>query len=558
MTYSEPMPGYGIVKFSVRQGGTLVVGQLLGEAGEELGIRTETRVRPQETIERAMARIRERLRSKYRKEREPIPDPGEKFYTRAWMELQRQWPNEDELMRRLNVERWDEGSTLRSTVTYLVRQVLPRLDKLGQSPTGGDIAKLHEELVEQASNSKHSLGDSKRARHNLIGKLRRCDTLYRQMQELLRGWLLPDLDLRMEGCRVPDVEKCKALPKEVRIRFAALLSFLISTAWGGAALCLGFMLLCGLRTAESAALFFKSITEEAGIQLIWVDKQRKGQEVVQTLKTKNAIRRLPLVRLLSHWAEKRRAWLLGQGYSEEQISGMPLNGHPKDPRRAVESNAVSAIGRLLLQLCGCDGDYWNDVRTLMSDEPDTSADGGRMNDVTAYVLRRDFASRASNVCAVSKQELDIALGHKVYVSPNEKRAFHGIESMRVFRQKLERYVFDPDHTDHPAFSPAAVEAGTEGMLPAYGTVRLVAKEDMVIHLKAEALDAWQPVALSVSGGRVEGFTALSWPDRPEERRVRPLPGPAEERLFYTQLMDEVRGNPCFCQRAIEICKEVVV
>ena len=96
------------------------------------------------------------------------------------------------------------------------------------------------------------------------------------------------------------------------------------------------------------------------------------------------------------------------------------------------------------------------------------------------------------------------------------------------------------------------------MLPAYGTVRLVAKEDMVIHLKAEALDAWQPVALSVSGGRVEGFTALSWPDRPEERRVRPLPGPAEERLFYTQLMDEVRGNPCFCQRAIEICKEVVV
>ena len=77
-------------------------------------------------------------------------------------------------------------------------------------------------------------------------------------------------------------------------------------------------------------------------------------------------------------------------------------------------------------------------------------------------------------------------------------------------------------------------------------------------LKAEALDAWQPVALSVSGGRVEGFTALSWPDRPEERRVRPLPGPAEERLFYTQLMDEVRGNPCFCQRAIEICKEVVV
>lgn len=69
MTYSEPMPGYGVVKFSVRQGGTLVIGQLLGEAGEELGIRAETLVRPSETIEMAKARIRERLRSKYRKER---------------------------------------------------------------------------------------------------------------------------------------------------------------------------------------------------------------------------------------------------------------------------------------------------------------------------------------------------------------------------------------------------------------------------------------------------------------------------------------------------------
>ena len=110
------MPGYGVVKFSVRQGGTLVIGQLLGEAGEELGIRAETLVRPSETIEMAKARIRERLRSKYRKEREPVSDPGEKFYTRAWMELQRQWPDEDELMRRLNIERW-HMSARRSTGT---------------------------------------------------------------------------------------------------------------------------------------------------------------------------------------------------------------------------------------------------------------------------------------------------------------------------------------------------------------------------------------------------------------------------------------------------------
>lgn len=556
MTYSEPMEGYGIVKFSVRQGGSLVVGWLLDPSGEELGIRAETQLRQSETTEAAKDRIRERLRAKFLARTVPLSDPGDGFYTRAWEELRRQWPDEGKLMHRLNIERWSE-STLRASVSYLKYQILPRLDKLGRSPTSGEIAKLQEELVEQASNSKLSLGVSERARFNLIGKLRRCDTLYRQMQELLRSWLLPDLDLRMEGCRVPDVEKCKSLPAAVRIRFAALLSILIPTPWGGAALCLGFMLLCGLRTAESAALFFRDITEEAGIQLIWVLRQRNGQEVQRILKTENAYRRLPLVRLLSHWVEKRRTWLLEQGYSGEQISDMPLNGHPKDPERAVDSGAVSAIGRRLLQLCGCDGDYWNDVRTLMADAPDTSVDGGRMNDVTAYVLRRDFASRASNVCAVSKQELDIALGHRVQLPAYEKRAFHGIESMCTFRQKLERYVFDPGYSDHPAFSPVTVEAGTVGRLPAYGTVRLTVPEDMEIHLHTEALDAWQPVALSVSNGCVERFTALSRPDLPEERRVRPLPGSAAKRAYYTELIDGVRGDQSFCRKAIKICEEVL-
>ena len=121
--------------------------------------------------------------------------------------------------------------------------------------------------------------------------------------------------------------------------------------------------------------------------------------------------------LQDYMVEMRRAWLREQGYTDKQIQDMPLNGRPKDPGLPIDTGAISAVGRQLLIICGCrERSYWDGVRTLMADDPDTTVSGSRLMDVTAYILRRDFASWVSNVCAIPNQELDIAMGHKVKVS----------------------------------------------------------------------------------------------------------------------------------------------
>ena len=558
MIYSkEPMEGIGILKISVREGNTLVIGQLVDAGGRPLGIQAETRIHTPETVLNAVNRVRERIRQKIQSQAAEVPQAGNLFYTGAWQELQRRWPDQADRLRRLNIERWDE-STLMQTVSYLKNQILPRLDRLGCSPIDKDISALHDELVEQASNSKNSLGLSDQARSNLIGKLRRCDVLYRQIQVLLPDWHLPDLDLRMEGQCVSNLEQCKSLPEPVRIRLAALLALLIPTQWGGAALCLAFMLMCGLRTAESAALYFRDLVWEKGIELFWVAKQREGTELTGILKTENAYRRLPLTRFLSDMVEMRRAWLREQGYTNKQIQDMPLNGRPKDPGLPIDTGAISAVGRQLLIICGCrERSYWDGVRTLMADDPDTTVSGSRLMDVTAYILRRDFASWVSNVCAIPKQELDIAMGHKVKVSMNEKRAFYGIESMLRFRRQLERYVFDPNHSDHPAFSPVTVAAEHPGSLPAYGKLQLVAAEDMEIQLYASALDAWQPLHIQVNGGKILRAANISLPDLPEERHTRPLLGETWDHAFYEQLIAEARSGKQYLRKAEIACEEVL-
>ena len=149
------------------------------------------------------------------------------------------------------------------------------------------------------------------------------------------------------------------------------------------------------------------------------------------------------------------------------------------------------------------------------------------------------------------------MGHKVKVSMNEKRAFYGIESMLRFRRQLERYVFDPNHSDHPAFSPVTVAAEQPGSLPAYGKLQLVAAEDMEIQLYASALDAWQPLHIQVNGGKILRAANISLPDLPEERHTRPLLGETQNHAFYEQLIAEVRSGKQYLRKTEIACEEVL-
>lgn len=531
------------VCYRSRDHGRTVVGTLTNVLGQPMEgtVTAQHTIRPPESVEAAEI-VKQRLLSKYQAHTAAGRPPGEKaFFTEVWETFGRLCPSEDERMRRLNGENW-AYSTFRAAYTYLIYQILPRLDALGPHPTQEDIRKIHEDLVEQASNSKVSLGIHAQARKNLIPKLRRCDVLYQQMQSLMSRYGLPELDLRMEGCAVPDVEQCKSLPDAVRIRFAAILMLQVETPWGGIALSLGFMLLCGLRTSESAALYFQNLEDTGDTWMFWVRQRLDGDTVTPILKTESSYRRLPVARFLRDMLSLRRRWLEGQGYTPAEIDHLPISGRPEDPTRFAPCYQISAAGRALLLASGCGETYWEGVRDLMRKEPDPLGEGGGLSDITAYALRRDFASRAANHCGVSAKELDYALGHKVQGSVLDKRAFYSTDNLAEFGRKLERYVFDPNHSGNPAYLPIEIHGDQEIPLFPSPETHLHFQDDMVIQLWVQSVDAGKTIQALFSDGEILEVRHTSVPDPPQERHVRPLLGENRTQSWYEEQIAEARSE----------------
>ena len=80
---------------------------------------------------------------------------------------------------------------------------------------------------------------------------------------------------------------------------------------------------------------------------------------------------------------------------------------------------------------------------------------------------------------------------------------------------------------------------------------------MEIQLYASALDAWQPLHIQVSGGKILRAANISLPDLLEERHTRPLLGETWDHAFYEQLIAEVRSGKQYLRKAEIACEEVL-
>ena len=523
-----------------RDGGRIVIGILVYRYGGPVPgiIHAQRTISPPETTEQAWNIVKERLLGDYRAQREKKapPRPDKAVFTKAWEYFCQKYPTQKAQKLLLNSEGWGDD-TYASTLSYFRRQVLPRLDELESNLTQNDIRKLHEELVNQAVESKISLGNRDQARKNLRNKVNRCHRLYENLRDHLPlGWL-PDRDLRMGGSAVVDVEQCKSLEPETRVRFEAALHSLVKTPWGGIAMSLAFMHQCGLRTAESAALRFEDMEVFRGTTTFWVRRQLKGETPTEVLKTSNSYRRLPVTKLLLDMLAEREAYLQAMEDAKgtgKSVHHFPISGDYNDPEQFVSCDVISAVGRRLLQLCGCKEEFWDGSRELMRQEPDVEGGVPIGTDLTAYVLRRDFASRASNVCGVIQEEVDFALGHKVKNGDRAKRVFFGDDSMAAFGKKLERFAFDPDHSGHPAFSPISVSPASNPAEYTDTAVVIYVTDDMELDITAETLDAGQSIGFRVSDGMKPVCHSYSVSDLPEERNARPLLGNIQDREWYDE------------------------
>ena len=333
---------------------------------------------------------------------------------------------------------WND-ETFHKTIVYCLNNVFPRLDRYGFEICEEDIHTIQEELIQKAYESKCSNSKRDDSERSVAAQLYRADYVYQRLREQFPD--LPRLDLKLDkrGPRI-QAEQCKALPDKVRVMLSRLLLRLIATPYGGQALAAAFMLFCGLRTSEAAGVFFRDIGYHDTFGSMFVQHQEQNGKITDILKTTNAYRSVILPKILLDFVDLRIAFLQDLGFSRDRIMELPIASAAGNPEILTRSNMISALVRELLLLCGITDDFLQVTRDLTDWEPDIVGEE-KVIVVAAYILRRDFGTRACHICGFTMDEVDYLLGHAA-----KSRRLHDYktpEKKKELAWKLERYVFDP-------------------------------------------------------------------------------------------------------------------
>ena len=415
---------------------------------------------------------------------------------------------------------WND-ETFEKTLVYCLNNVFSRLDRYGKEISEEDIHSIQEELIQKACENKRGNRNRADAERSVAAQLYRADYVYQRLRE--QNPELPRLDLKMDktGPRI-QAEQCKALPDKVRVQLAHLLLRLLSTPFGGLALAAAFMLFCGLRTSEAAGVFFNDIRYHGTFGSLFVSRQEQNGEIINNLKTKNAYRNVILPKILLDFLDIRIAFLQHLGFSVDRIQELPIACTAGNPETLTRSNAISALVRELLQLCGITDEFFQTVRDLTDREPDM-VDGEKVMDLAAYTLRRDWGTRACHFCGFTMDQVDYLLGHAP--KSNRRQDYLTTEKQKELAWKLERYVFDPAHSAHPYFCPTGIAPGTENKYPASQAFRFcVEQRKLELRILFKYLEPKDSVKLVLTPDVTPEVKLNSFDDSPEMRQSRPLIG----------------------------------
>ena len=125
----------------------------------------------------------------------------------------------------------------------------------------------------------------------------------------------------------------------------------------------------------------------------------------------------------------------------------------------------------------------------MREKPDYDGFGRPVFDVCAYILRRDWSSRARNVCGLTSLEIDCLLGHRIRIPTKMREDFRLVENLTKLSKKLERYVHDPEHSRHPGIVPHNLSHSVDIDPIPYDVVRFrnTSEEEVEVKLDIEAV-----------------------------------------------------------------------
>lgn len=347
----------------------------------------------------------------------------------------------DDASREFLFSNWS-NSTARGVRSFLEIRILPELDKLsvsGITISDADLIKIKADLLEHAEANKRSRKDEDTA-ISLDDRLYRINVVLQRLH--MSNPSLPLIQFPLEQSRRRTYrEQIKALPDEVRHKLFLLL---IEMAKSGRQLVLAvaLMLFAGLRTGEAAAATFEDINVISDrYATYYVNKRLDTTGKIETiLKSENAYRVVVLP-----FAFVCLYNVLIASFAARRVE--PPSGYIIGDEKFDLSQFSATIKQFLID-SGLTREAISEIVDLMFREPDV-VDGERITDPTAYILRRDWATRAVNCCGLSYRDLDYYLGH-ANDQINRKDYLDELLQGRIARQ-LEQYIIHPDCSLHPGF-----------------------------------------------------------------------------------------------------------
>lgn len=258
---------------------------------------------------------------------------------------------------------------------------------------------------------------------------------------------LPEIDWQLQwSYHIANPEQFKELDDEIRKNFCLLLRQEAATS--PALVKSAVLMMLSLRTAEAAAITMEQIDFAEDYCIISVLQQVQNAKVTKRLKTENGYRILP--------APKWHTELLRKCF--EELKRKNMDGF-------IPAEHVSDWVYRKLERCGCTKEMFSKASRDMSGKLDADS-------ISAYILRRDFASLAKNTMGFSKDEIDFFLGHKTKFAKKNLIDYRLPENRQKLLAKLERYVFDPELTLNPAYHPIELSHGDDLALLPYRKIKL--------------------------------------------------------------------------------------
>lgn len=355
-------------------------------------------------------------------------------------------------------------------VKYFRRNIMPILIATESTEwTNESSDNVQKIIIEKVLSSRRSSGHEATALETARKHLAAADQIYQRMRDYEP--LLPELKLRPNytGHRGKN-EKIKSIPLVVRRKFVTLLENFINDDPRLAIAAIA-MYDCGLRTAEAAAVWLDVIVTTDSVTCIFVRYQVKEGVRSPILKTKSSYRLVPT----STWGSEMLTKCFDKLYAV-----------PEDETNwTCDTRLLSSTLKTFLLKAGLSEDYFADADLAMRNRPDYDQTGRPIFDVSAYILRRDWSSRARNICGFTSLEIDFVLGHEVYIPKRKREDLRQLENQTRLAKKLERYVHDARYSSHPGVTPYAVGHSSDLDIIAYDLIRVRNTSSECVNIKID-------------------------------------------------------------------------